>query len=446
MSYRIVAVDDDAISLSIVKNILNHEDMLVTCLRSGEQLLKFMEKNNSDLILLDIIMPEMDGFDTYIALRKYEEHTGRAATPVIFISGENDSRTEEMSLILGASDFIGKPYDRDVLVRRINNSIKNSKRIENLTEEATRDEMTGLLNKVKGTERTAKICRRKNGALMIMDLDSFKLVNDLFGHDKGDQILKAFVNVIRHNSRETDTISRIGGDEFMAFYEDMLDESAVQGLTLRLNRQLSLAAENILGSNHGIPLGISMGVVMVPEYGRDYQTLFSLADSALYKVKHNGKHGYFIYDDNNLEQDDEEDSVHKLDRMIKILEERNESDGALLLGKESFSITYKFIMRFFRRYGGSAALILFELQSHPEDYSDYFMEAVTKFCSVLENALRMSDVVMQNGDRSFFIMLTECAKGEVEKVAKRVIEDYMATEYGEKVHVKYIYKYMEKKS
>ncbi|MCR4807130.1 MAG: GGDEF domain-containing protein [Lachnospiraceae bacterium] len=180
----------------------------------------------------------MDGFETYDALRTLEDKIGR----------------------------------------RIDNTITNSKTIESLTEEAMVDKLTGFLNKARGTDRISKLCTRKTGSLMIMDLDSFKLVNDLFGHEMGDRVLKAFADIVRKNTRETDTISRIGGDEFMAFYEDLTDESAVASLTLRLNAQLSEEAARLMGEDHGIPLGISIGVVMVPKHGREYESLFSLAD------------------------------------------------------------------------------------------------------------------------------------------------------------------------
>lgn len=439
--YSIVVVDDDPVSLNHAKMLLTAENMRVTCVNSGKQLLKYIENNTPDLILLDIIMPEMDGFETYIAFRRFEEHSGRARIPVIFVSGEDDSEAEEMGLVMGASDFIRKPLNKDVLVRRIDNSIKNNRRMENLEEEATVDRLTGLLNKAKGTERITKLCLRKNGALMMLDLDSFKLVNDLFGHEKGDQILKIFSSIIRKNSRETDTLCRIGGDEFLAFYEDMNDERAVGRLTLRLNEQLQQEAKKLLGEDHGIPLGISIGVVMVPEFGRDYNDLFAMADSALYKVKQNGKHGYVIYGpEGSIEEKSDESSENRLARLIQILEERNDRSGALLLGKDYFSAVYKYVMRFYKRYGGDAALLMFELESPVVD-AQQNMELADCFCNIAEKTLRMSDIMVQNGSLSFLIMLTECSRVDIEKVIGRITKSFKATELGKDVKLNYVYKY-----
>ena len=441
LEYNIVVVDDDPVSLNHAKMLLSEENMHVTCVSSGKQLMKFIENNTPDLILLDIMMPEIDGFETYIMLRRFEEHSGRQKVPVIFISGEDDSEVEEMGLVMGASDFVRKPLNKDVLVRRIDNSVKNSRKMENLEEEATVDRLTGLLNKAKGTERVSKLCARKSGALMILDLDSFKLVNDLFGHEKGDEILKSFSDIIRKNSRETDTLSRIGGDEFMGFYEDLLQERAVSSLTRRLNKQLQTAARKILGDNHGIPLGISIGVVMVPEYGREYNDLFAMADNALYKVKQNGKHSYGIYGSENRGDNTSDESFEsRLDRMIQILEERNDKSGALLLGKDYFSAVYKYIIRFYRRYGGEAAILLFELEASDTD-AQHTMEIADQFCIIAEKTLRMSDIMVQNGSLSFLVMLTECSRGDIEKVITRITGSFNGTEQGRDVKVNYVYKY-----
>ncbi len=231
MNYWIVVVDDEVISLTNAKTILSDQNMRVSCLRSGRDLLKFMETHTPDLILLDILMPDMDGFEAYRELRKMEELVGRKRTPVIFLSGAEDSETERRGLKEGASDFIRKPFNKEVLIRRIDNAITNAKTIESLTEEATTDGLTGLLNKASGTERISKLCDERAGTLMLFDLDNFKLVNDLYGHDMGDRVLESFADIVRHNVRGEDVVARIGGDEFMAFFCDMQKEEAVAALT-----------------------------------------------------------------------------------------------------------------------------------------------------------------------------------------------------------------------
>ena len=422
MNYWIVVVDDEVLSLTNAKTILSDQDMRVSCLRSGRDLLKFMETHTPDLILLDILMPGMDGFETYRELRKMEELVGRKRTPVIFLSGAEDSETERRGLKEGASDFIRKPFNKEVLIRRIDNAITNAKTIESLTEEATTDGLTGLLNKASGTRRISKLCDERAGTLMLFDLDSFKLVNDLYGHDMGDRVLESFADIVRHNVRGDDVVARIGGDEFMAFFCDMQKEEAVAALTKRLNEQLVGQAEKLMGKTLDIPLGVTVGAAMVPEHGRDYETLFPLADGALYTAKQNGKHGYAIYSkDAESGMSSEANLKRELDRITKIVEERNGGNAPFVLGPEPFSFIYRFAKRFYTRHGGNAAKMLFVLSRDGSRDARFLVEESERFCEVLQKTLRKSDFILQNKPNQFFVFLPELTEPNFQKIIDRIM-------------------------
>ena len=425
MGYTIVVVDDDALSLANAKGLLSDEDMHVVCIRSGNALLRYLDKNVPDLILLDIMMPDMDGFEIYNALRHFEEVNNRTRVPVMFLTGKDDNETEMQGLKAGASDFIRKPFNKDVLISRIQNAITNSRTIESLTEEATLDKLTGFFNKSSGIAKVTRLCKDSTGTLMIMDLDSFKLVNDLFGHDMGDRVLKAFSDIVRHNTRETDVISRIGGDEFMGFFPDISDESSVSSLTERLNEQLSQAASDLMGADNGIPLGISFGVVMIPRHGRDYASLFSLADNSLYTVKQNGKHGYSIYDSSNTATESEETDLKKeIARITKIVEERNDKDGAQILGRDSFTTAYRLMSRFHKDYGGTPVKILFSISLADNDSGADLADICAQFGTMLQNLLRKSDIIMQDRTNRFFVLLNNRNDTEIEIVINRVLDSW----------------------
>ncbi len=441
MDINVVVVDDDPIILDEARRFLSAENMRVTCLNSGTLFLKYIEKNTPDLVLLDILMPEPDGFDTYIALRRYDDKMGLAHTAVIFISGDKITDTEEMGLVLGASDVILKPFRQDILIRRIKNAIKNTRRIEDLTEEATIDMLTGFFNKAKGVERVSKLCKRKKGALLIMDLDSFKLVNDLFGHKMGDSVLKAFAKVAGSNSRATDTICRIGGDEFLAFFEDVTEESALEAISGRINSQLVSEANRLMGEDNGIPLGVSIGAVMVPEYGTDYDTLFSLADSALYKVKQNGKHGCRVYKDGDeSDENSSEDRQFILDRIVKTLGERNDKEGSLFVGNESLTAIFRFLMRYDRRFGERAGAILFELEAPDDSEGEALKNAAGELEEILAKELMISDVVLPYTGRSFFVLLSRCDEKELTEKAEKIIETYNARKTSSQTRLTYVFK------
>ena len=123
MDERVVVVDDDAVILKNANLILSEAGFKVTCLKSGKLLLDYIAVNNADILLLDIKMPEMDGFDTIRALREWESKSGRDAVPVIFLTANDDSESEAKALSLGAMDFIRKPFSSEALKIRIRNLI-----------------------------------------------------------------------------------------------------------------------------------------------------------------------------------------------------------------------------------------------------------------------------------------------------------------------------------
>ena len=433
MGYWIVVVDDEPLSLTNAKRLLESEDMKVSCLCSGNDLMKFMRKKSPDLILLDILMPDMDGFETYHALRQLEEEENRPKTPVIFLTGENNKETERRGLKAGASDFIRKPFDKDVLRKRIKNTIINSRTIKHLEKEASLDKLTGFLNKESGTARISELCAGKQGMLMIMDLDNFKLVNDLFGHDMGDRVLVAFSDIVRHSIRADDVVSRIGGDEFMAFFSDVYDENAISSLSKRLNEELSDKAAELMGNDHDIPLGISIGAAFAPKHSKEYRLLFQYADSSLYRVKQNGKHGYGIYDSDVDEGDAGNDLEKEIERITRIMGERREAKGAMLLGQDAFSWNFRFIMRFIKRYGGGAARILFSLTTNEKGV--LFSEIMAEFAHVLSTSLRRSDIIFQNRANQFFVVLPMISLKDVDGVIERVLNAWKQNGYNERVQL-----------
>ncbi len=432
--YHVVVVDDNPVSIRTAKRLLNGEEIRVSGVRSGYDMMKLVENNKPDLILLDILMPEMDGFETYRRLQEFEKAEKRVPTPVIFLTGERDPDTERRGLKAGASDFIRKPFDKDILIKRIINTIENSRRIESLTEEATVDRLTGFLNKSTGTETIARLCANDRGALMVFDLDNFKLVNDLFGHDMGDRILVAFSEIVRNNTREKDVVSRIGGDEFIAFFMDVVDEKSVSALCERLNRQFDERALMLLGKEHGVPLGISIGVAFAPEHERTYRILFSYADSAMYRAKQTGRHTFEIYraeagDDHGQEEDIGADFL----RAVRIVEERGDNTGAMLVGQEAFSWNYRYVVRLLERFKGNADRILFSLNIREQ--GPMAAEIVSEFAEVLKKTLRKSDIIWQSKPHQFFALLPQLVETDTEEVIRRINRAWEETGYHKRAEV-----------
>ena len=445
MGIWIVVVDDDPLALTHTKRILREQDMRVSCLRSGRDLLKFMSKNVPDLILLDIQMPEMDGFTTQQELRHMEEEAGREPTPIIFLSGLETNEAESRSFEQGAADFIRKPVHKDILTKRILNTVKHTKEIVSLKEEAAVDKLTGLLNKAAGTVRVTELCAERAGMLMILDLDNFKLVNDIYGHSMGDKVLMAFADVVRRNIRSQDVMVRIGGDEFMGFFANMDSETAMESLHRRLNSELIKETVKLAGESFNIPLSISIGAVLVPEYGRDYDMLFPLADSALYRVKQSGKNGVRIYGqdgENNLSG--ENDIQKEFSRITQIVEGWHRRDGVISMDLKQFSLIYHFLRQFYKRYGGTVVKLLFILSEEDtaKELPYSLKDAAEKFELCLQDTLRKSDMILRHKPNQFYVLLQNLSEEDFQSVFQRIMNTWEAGETHTGIHIEYLMEYV----
>ncbi len=427
MADWVIVVDDDEMNLKMAGNILSRAHMRVTAIKSGEALIDYISKNNiPDLILLDVKMPGMDGFETFKTLRK--TRFGKNI-PIIFLTADESEATEAKGLLLGATDFIRKPFNADVLVSRVNGTIKTQKKMRDFEIEATIDKLTGFYNKNAADEKITKMCVEKSGALMIVDLDSFKLVNDIYGHEMGDRVLNSFSNVLRDNLDYPAVFGRFGGDEFLIFAENLQDEKDIAIYAEAVNSEIMSQAHELMGSGMSIPLGASFGVVFVDKHDADYNELFNLCDRALYTTKNTGKHGYTIYKDENDEYIIAEDE--SLSMFSKILEERNIPRNAMWMGGEAFGNIYKYMIRYMERYRGTAYKMLFTAKFIPKKLSKSEKEKILLVLrKLLQESLRNSDIMMQIGENHFFLMLPEINDYNIERVIQRIMQAWENNEYG----------------
>ncbi|MBR0132942.1 MAG: diguanylate cyclase [Lachnospiraceae bacterium] len=418
---KILIVDDEPMMLMVTKRILS-QNYEVICANSGAAAIDLFEKEKPALILSDLLMPEMSGFEMY---QKMQEKTGEKV-PIIYMTADDAEETEGKSFDLGAQDFIHKPFKPDILLRRVDNVLGNLEKINNLTEEIIIDKLTGVLNKNGANSRLEKVCAENKGILSIIDLDSFKLVNDIYGHEAGDRILIGFAEIIKNNTESGDIVGRIGGDEFIAFLDGVDDEAVMAGLSARVNDRLFKLALETLGSDMKIPLGASFGAVKVPDYGTDYAELFKMADKALYYVKQNGKHGYSLYSKSSVIQI-EGDPVEEMKKISKLLEERNTQNCAFWLGQDAFSAVYRFMLRYISSYNGVAYKLLFDvLPDEGIEDADY-AAAIDLFGDLLNKSLRKSDIMMQSKPNQFFLLLPEISEEFIENVIDRIIKQWKAS-------------------
>ena len=437
MANWIIVVDDDVTNLKTAGHILSRNNMRVTALKSGQALLDYpLNDEIPDMILLDIKMPVMDGFETLKRFRSREAENGMDEIPIVFLTADEDAGSERLGFEAGVADYIRKPFDPDVLIRRINNIISSREKIVSLKAEASTDALTGFLNKSAAGSEFSRICANETGCLMMIDLDSFKPVNDIYGHEMGDKVLKTFAQSVAALVPEGSKCARIGGDEFTVFCSNMVDEEEAHRFAERLNSAIIDFAKKLMGEDMSIPLGASVGAVFVPKSGKVYNELLKYADKSLYSVKQNGKHGCNIYSADELHDDDANTVDMDINTLSAILGERTIPNVALQLDKDQFSYVYRYVMRYIIRNQRTACKVLMTL-SRANDIDDHtYRDRCDLFGTHIKESLRKSDILMRSKFNQYFIFLTDIRENSIGKVISNLISSWHEL-YGSDITVTY---------
>ncbi len=423
---KVLIVDDVMVSLLMTENILASEYETVTA-SSGEEAIEVFHKEHPDLVLSDLRMPGISGFELQRVLQDEVQET----IPFMFMTADQAEETESTGFENGAMDFIRKPFRADVLLRRVRNIIQNVSQIQDLRKTASTDPLTGLLNKASSQMEIDECCKKNVGALLMIDLDSFKLVNDLYGHGMGDKLLVGFSKIIRNSLRSTDIVGRIGGDEFVAYCIDLKEEMVVANMSYEINTRLVKYAKEIMGEDMSIPLGASIGCAFAPEDGESYSELYNNADKALYSVKQGGKHGYKLYSGTARQK---KEGLSGLSTISMIFGERNKEQKALLLNSEGFRVIYQFMGRRVSDDSRPACVVLLTVQKE-RGCGLTGDEAIAQFVGILRESLRSSDVVTQSGDNQFILLLSGIEQSFVPSVIQRIKENLRRSELEGKLSI-----------
>jgi len=289
----VVLADDDPSIRLMVRHVLESEDFDIVEASDGLEAIKAVEKYHPALILLDAVMPGIDGFTTCQQIKE----KGHTDIPVMMITGLDDDASVERAYEVGAIDFITKPIKWAVLKHRVKSVVAKviaERKVELL---AYRDTLTGLPNRLLFADRLEQSViraeRSKTGmALMLIDIDDFKLVNDSFGHDAGDKLIKAVGHLISKSLRRADTIARLGGDEFAVIIEGI--DSADDAISIADNLT-TILEHNVRLDDQETYTSASIGIAIYPGDGKDARSLLKNADTAMFRAKENGRHCFQFY-------------------------------------------------------------------------------------------------------------------------------------------------------
>ncbi len=288
---RVLVVDDDMISRRLLSDLLGGEYITIMA-GSGREAMEKIEEEQPDLILLDIMMPEMSGFQL---IRQLKGDTLTQSIPVVFITALNSIRNEEEGLKLGAVDYITKPFMPSIVEARIGNimtMVRQRKLLETL---AHIDGLTEIPNRRyfdQALLREWQRSMRYNSPLSVAlgDVDFFKQFNDNYGHASGDRVLRALARELRTNlKRPYDLVARVGGEEFGIVLPNTEAEKAAY-----FCESIRAAVED-LNISHGfssVSKKVTMsigGATIVPAQHMELSNLLDLADRQLYNAKNKGR-------------------------------------------------------------------------------------------------------------------------------------------------------------
>lgn len=289
----LLIVDDSKFQRTVLKEMLRDTFKLVE-VTSGEECLEIMDEddNGIDMVLLDLVMPGADGFEV---LKKRQQMKAFKNVPVIVLTTSDSDKFQTEAFELGADEFIVKPVDAKIALIRINNVLYARRRLHNLIRwqeelliKTQFDPMTNLYNKSTVEDKIAQTLKNYPEdlhALMTIDIDNFKGVNDVLGHKMGDHVINVVAGILSSHFDERDCVGRIGGDEFVVFVNGVKSKDEVFA---KANAFIDIV-EKKDGLTIPDNISVSVGIAFSEGDNETYNSLFGKADKALYLAKEAGK-------------------------------------------------------------------------------------------------------------------------------------------------------------
>ena len=284
----ILIVDDTKENIDILLSLLSEYDLLVAL--NGEKALQMLEKHPVDLILLDIVMPVMDGFEV---CQKLKADPSTEEVPVIFLTAKTDETSIEKAYDIGGGDYVTKPFKPKELLARVKRELQLQEVQNELKLLASTDPLTKLYNRRYFSEISTHVfnlSQRDNYPLgiIMLDIDRFKNINDTYGHKVGDVVIMQLADLLRSHQRKSDIISRFGGEEFAL----LLPNTSLEGATVVSEKIRKDVEASRVDANSGVIVKytVSLGVSEVDiQQETSIEKALIRADNALYAAKRAGR-------------------------------------------------------------------------------------------------------------------------------------------------------------
>ncbi len=299
---KVLVVDDNEVIRRLATTLLTKKNYEVTTAENGKIAIDTAKSFRPDVILLDVMMPEMDGHE---ACRHLKSDKTTKDIPIIMVTSKTDSVDKIRGLEIGAADYVTKPFDHGELQARVETQIKMKnlwdelqKKNRMLEELIKKDGLTNLFNHRHFQESILDEYNRARRyayplGCVLLDIDHFKKINDTHGHQAGDDILKSLAAILQNSIRDVDMAARYGGEEFaITLPHTDLEESLILAERIREN----VEKYDFIFNGTKIYVTISLGIASMPENSPEsHSELIRFADEALYTAKENGRNRVETY-------------------------------------------------------------------------------------------------------------------------------------------------------
>jgi len=284
-NFEVLVVDDNLENIQVVMNILSREGYELSYATSGKEALGQIQHTAYDLILLDIMMPGMDG---YTVCRELKDSPETEEIPIIFLTAKSDTESIVKGFETGGVDYVTKPFNSLELLSRVRTHLELNHIRKFFKQSSLVDGLTGLYNHnyiIERVENEISRAKRKNTPLsvLMLDIDHFKIINDNFGHQVGDEVLVQSANIFRQEFRKEDILGRYGGEEFLIVLPDTDLENGVPSA-----EKIRTTIEALTWKHKGLEVTISGGISTFKGNNLAFD-LIKEADDLLYKAKHKGR-------------------------------------------------------------------------------------------------------------------------------------------------------------
>jgi len=292
---KVLLIEDNPGDARLIQAMIEEDEGAPFVLHFADRLslgLEHLSASETALVLLDLSLPDSFGLETFAKVYAHSP-----TVPIIVLTGNDDATVALSAVKSGAQDYLVKSrLDRELLLRSMHYSIERKRYQVQLEHQANYDSLTGLPNRTLLHDRLkqAVYAQRtpRNIAVVFMDLDHFKFVNDSLGHSVGDKLLKAMGDRLRGTLREGDTVGRVGGDEFVLILADQNNEEVIFRAMQRISAKV---AEPITVEGKELYVTCSAGISLYPQDGPDVDTLLKNADAAMYRAKEHGRSNFQFY-------------------------------------------------------------------------------------------------------------------------------------------------------